>query len=167
MNADGSNLTRLTNNTFEDLLPAWSPDGETIAFASKRHRNWDIYLMDSDGTRQRRLTRSSARDSNPDWSPDGTRLVFQSNRHRNSDDLYAIESDGSQLERLTTGPTADWTPAWSPDGSQIAFTIANYDNGREDIAVLDLETAVIARFVISDSFDIEPDWQPVPVSTAP
>jgi TolB protein len=123
--------------------------------------------MDSDGTRQRRLTGSSARDSNPDWSPDGTRLVFQSNRDRNSDDLYAIQSDGSQLECLTTGPTADWTPAWSPDGSQIAFTIANYDNGREDIAVLDLETAVIARFVISDSFDIEPDWQPVPVNIAP
>jgi hypothetical protein len=33
--------------------------------------------------------------------------------------------------------------------------------------VLDLETAVIVRFVISDSFDIEPDWQPVPVSLAP
>jgi TolB protein len=123
--------------------------------------------MDSDGTHQRRLTRSPARDSNPDWSPDGTRLAFQSNRHRNSDDLYSILSDGSDLERLTTAPMADWAPAWSPDGSQIAFTTANYDNGREDIAVLDLETAVIVRFVISDSFDIEPDWQPVPASTAP
>jgi len=143
------------------------PDGGRIAFTSKRQRNWDIYLMASDGTDRRRLTGNAARDSNHDWSPDGTRFVLLSNRRRNSDDLYSILSDGSELERLTSGPTADWTPTWSPDGAQIAFTTANYHNGREDVAVLDLETAVIVRFVTSDSFDLEPDWQPVPVSTAP
>jgi Tol biopolymer transport system component len=87
-------------------------------------------------------------------------LVFQSRRHRNWD-LYSIRADGSGLERLTTHATADWAPAWSPDGTQIAFTMANYASYREDVAVLDLDTSVVVRFVMSDSLDLQPDWQPL------
>jgi TolB protein len=89
--------------------------------------------------------------------------VFQSHRHHNWD-LYSVLADGSGLERLTTSVTADWAPAWSSDGSQVAFTTANYDNGREDIAVLDLESSVVLRFVVSNTLELEPDWQPVPLA---
>jgi Tol biopolymer transport system component len=58
MNADGSDLIRLTRNRFEETLPAWSPDGLTIAFASRRDRNTDIYLMNAEGSDQVRLTHS-------------------------------------------------------------------------------------------------------------
>lgn len=166
MNADGSDVTRLTDNRFEEFLPAWSPDGATIAFTSRRHKNVDLYLMALDGTNVRRLTRNSAFDSNPDWSPSGDRIVFQSQRHHNWD-LYSTLPDGTGLHRLTHGATADWAPAWSPDGSQIAFTIANYSIGREDVAVLDLETSIVVRFVIPETFELEPDWQPTPAIANP
>ena len=161
MNADGSGLTRLTYNRFEDVEPAWSSDGATIAFTSRRHGNTDIYLMAQDGSDQERLTHSAAGDGNPDWSPDGTRLVFQSNRRDRNWDLYTIRPDGSGLEQLTSDPTIEATPAWSPEGRQIAFTIARYSHDREDIAVLHLDSSVLVRFVIRDSFELEPDWQPV------
>jgi TolB protein len=165
MNPDGSNLTRLTNNNLEDVLPAWSPDGATIAFASERHHNWDVYLMSPDGTDQRRLTRNAAPDQNPDWSPDGSRVVFESRRHRTWD-LYSIGLDGSGLDRITTGATTlDWAPAWSPDGAQIAFTVANYANRREDIAVFDLDSSITVRYVTPETFDLEPDWQPLPATS--
>lgn len=164
MNADGSNLTRLTNNRVEDVLPAWSPDGATIAFASERRRNWDVYLMNPDGTNQRQLTRNPAPDQNPAWSPDGSRVVFASRRHRNWD-VYSIVLDGSGLARLSTGATLDWAPAWSPDGTQIAFTVANYAEGREDVAVFDLESSITVRYVTPETFDLEPDWQPLPASS--
>ena len=51
MNADGSNPTRLTNNSDVDFLPAWSPDGTSIAFVSRiGEGNFEIYVMDADGS---------------------------------------------------------------------------------------------------------------------
>ena len=56
MNPDGSNQTRLTNNTATDYYPAISSDGNQIAFASNRNGNSEIYVMNADGTGQIRLT---------------------------------------------------------------------------------------------------------------
>ena len=53
MNADGSDLTRLTNATGADLAPAWSPDGRSIAFTSNRDGNAEIYVMNASGLGRR------------------------------------------------------------------------------------------------------------------
>ena len=166
MNADGADLIRLTHDRFEDSVPDWSPDGTTIAFASRRHRNTDIYLMATDGSDLRRLTHLRAIDEDPDWTSDGSRLVFQSNRHnRHTDfDLYAMAPDGSGLQRLTTSPAVEWAPAWSPDGTRVAYTLARYTRGTEDIALLTLGSPVVVQFVMADSLELEPDWQPVPTT---
>ena len=56
MDADGSNLTRLTNAPTADWFPSWSPDGQKIAFVSKRSGSTAIYVMNADGSNQTRLT---------------------------------------------------------------------------------------------------------------
>lgn len=164
INADGTNQTQLTHDRLPDETPAWSPDGSTIAFASRRHHNWDLYLMSPDGSALERLTHVKAFDGNPDWSPDGSQIVFQSNRRNRpgNDDLWVIRSDGSGIRRLTNSSATEWAPAWSPDGTKIAFTIARYEGGVEDIAILNMGSPVITRFVIPDSFELEPNWQAVP-----
>ena len=57
----------------------WSPDGRTIAFATRRRSSIDLWLMDADGTNERIL--ASDIDANhgvgPVWSPDGERIVYQ------------------------------------------------------------------------------------------
>ena len=68
MNADGSGQTRLTNNAV-DLLPAWSPDGQRIAFASTRDGNSEIYVMNADGSGQTRLTNNPAATNIPPCRP--------------------------------------------------------------------------------------------------
>jgi len=66
MNADGSNVVRLTEQS--GRAPAWFP-GNLIAFVTTRDGNEEIYTMNSDGSNQRRLTSNSADDNSPAWSP--------------------------------------------------------------------------------------------------
>jgi Tol biopolymer transport system component len=73
MDADGSNIQRLTDNEKVDARPAWSPDGKRIVFHSNRDGNTDdrteleIYVMDANGFNVHRLTFNKAVDGHPDW----------------------------------------------------------------------------------------------------
>ena len=80
MNADGSEVTRLTNSPAFDQMPAWSPDGTKIAFMSSRDGNPEIYVMNADGSGQTRLTNNPGMDARPSWSRNGDFIVFTSTR---------------------------------------------------------------------------------------
>src|SRR5216117_710181 len=125
MNANGTEIQRLTDHLAFDFWPSWSPDGTRIAFASDRASrpdtvNLDLYVMNADGTGLVRVTTDTALDDEPVWAPDGVRLAFRSNRDGN-DEIYVANDDGSGLMRLTTSPGHDVQPAWAPDGNKIAF----------------------------------------------
>ena len=64
--SDGSAPTRLTSNIVNDGHPAWSPDGERIAFVSEQDGDREIYVMDADGTGPTNLTNDPRSDS---WWP--------------------------------------------------------------------------------------------------
>ena len=130
MNKDGSHLKQLTFNAFDDEVPAWSPDGRTIAFERDfdpifGQADYDIFTMRADGTRQRNLTNSPGiQDYDPDWSPDGGRLAIVSERDGDAE-IYTMKPDGSRVRQLTDNATPfafDGDPNWSPDGRKIAFT---------------------------------------------
>ena len=71
MNADGSDVTRLTENPGHDWRPDWSPDGQLIAFTSERDGDLDIYVMNADGSGVTQLTNNPGYDLDPAWSPGG------------------------------------------------------------------------------------------------
>ena len=119
MDTDGTNQTRLTN-TGNNQTPAWSPDGNKIAFGSNRDGNYEIYAMNGDGTDQTRLSTSDGGDIEPAWSPDSSKIAFRSDRDGNGE-IYVMNADGSDQTRLTDNPAFDAYPSWSPDGSKIAF----------------------------------------------
>ena len=117
MDADGSNVSRLTTtggggNSGFSGHPAWSPDGERIAFSSNRiYSQVEIYVMNADGSGLTQLTFDSANDDCATWSPDGASLVFHSDRSGNYD-IWKMNADGSNLTQLTTDPGADLFPYW-------------------------------------------------------
>jgi Tol biopolymer transport system component len=125
---DGRQPVRLTEGDDRNLLPAYSPDGRTIAFTSDRDGNYEIYRMNADGSQVRRLTRNGGGNRAPTWSPDGLHIAFDSDRDGNHE-IYVMDADGSNPINLTKHPGYDADPAWSPDGRRIAFASERARNG--------------------------------------
>lgn len=110
MNADGTNPTRLTNNTANDSDPVWSPDGKRIAFFSRGFEREGVYEIDATGGNERRITNGLPYD----WSPDGQRLLITDlDPAANALAVYAVNADGSNRIRITnTGGIDSRTPVW-------------------------------------------------------
>ncbi len=89
---------RRPSGLFFQIDPAWSPDGSTIAFASKRSGTFDLYAMSRDGSGTRRLTSTKEDDTQPTWSPDGDRIAFARGA---SSRLFVMNADGSGARRVT------------------------------------------------------------------
>jgi Tol biopolymer transport system component/DNA-binding winged helix-turn-helix (wHTH) protein len=112
----------LISSTGYDLSPEFSPDGKSIAFASTRSGNFEIWVTDSTGERSVQLTAfDRGITGSPRWSPDSRRIVFDA-RPADSADIYVIGTEGGQPRRLTTDPAEDIVPSWSRDGSWIYFS---------------------------------------------
>jgi TolB protein len=157
MNADGSQVSRLTNNPGVDVFPSWSPDGSQIAFTSDMNGNPDIYVMNSDGTNLVRIVDDPASDVLPAWSPDGKTIAFVSDRDGN-DEIYIANLDGSGLKRLTHDPGDDDFPDWSPDGEWLVF--ASTRDVNSEIYKMDRDGKNLIRLTDDPATDSTPAWSP-------
>ena len=160
INGDGSGLQQLTNAGWRNDDPAWSPDGNKIAFTSERDGNYDdIYVMNSDGTGVTRLTNYPYVDREPAWSPDGTRIVFTRwLTETNEPVLVVMKADGKDQTQLTNG--YDSQPDWSPDGSKIAFKRYYAGTNSDDIFVIEIAGTNLVNLTNWDSNESRPAWSP-------
>ena len=162
MKPDGNDLRVLTHNEVYEFDPAFSPDGNRIAFSSARH-SWpsdDVFTMNTEGTDVKKLTFRLADDFAPSYSPDGTKIAFTGSDGPQFN-IYVMNADGSGVRRLTTDPENEGRAQWSPDGTQIAF-----DSGRSgggDIYVMDAqggEHASLRRLTTWSEQDRQASWSP-------
>jgi len=101
-----------------DGEPAWSPDGETIAYVSERPGRYEIHLVRRDGSGDRQLTDDDADFSELRWYPDGSRLAAIRCR-RNRFDLVSVDAATGAVELLAPGGV--WgAPAWTATGDVVA-----------------------------------------------
>lgn len=165
MDPDGSNQVRITNNAAYDDQPAWSPDGNKIAFMSDRSGNFEIYSMNSDGTGVTKLTNNVAADGFPSWSPDGSKIVFVSGDLRSPDtfEIYLMNADGSNRTRLTNDAVIDGVPTWSPNGSRIVFMsgATNFFNF-DDFEIFSMKPDGTNRIQLTSNtvMDAQPSYSP-------
>ena len=132
--ADGTGLTRLTDDPAFDGQPVWSPDGSQILFVSKRDGDTDIYSMKPDGSEVIRLTDDPAVDHSPAWSPNGELIAFISERG-GTPDVYLMRADGSEQTPFIVGKGNEMTPAWSYTTAELAFV--SDQSGEFDVYVSD------------------------------
>ena len=150
-------LFRLTSDPAPDVEPALSPDGDRLAFSSRRDGNWEIYLLDRDGALTR-LTHNTHYDGDPAWSPDGQYIAFESYRAWDID-IWVMRADGSEKRNLTPRvPAGDCDPAWSPDGRFIAFSSWRY--GDKDIFLIEVETGETIQLTNATTDEDSPAWSP-------
>ena len=161
VDVSGANLTQLTNNAALDERPAWSPDGDRIAFTSDRDdaAGWgEIFVMDADGSDPTNLTSSvGVLEIGSAWSPDGNKIAFQSFRDGYGE-IYVMDADGANQTNLTNDPAGAGSPAWSPDGGKIAFVSDRARPGIVSIWVMDADGSNPTQ--ITRSYDLGPVWSP-------
>jgi hypothetical protein len=103
-------VSLLTGTSYD---PAWSPDGNRIAFVSQEPGNDEIYVVARDGTNLTRLTANTWEwDKHPSWSPDGRQIVFDSNRVTGRRQLWIMDATGANQRLLLTSPYNDHSPIW-------------------------------------------------------
>lgn len=151
MDADGKNSKRITNHSagsdrpspyYNDSYPAWSPNGEKIAFLSDRANGWrEIYLMNPDGSDVTQITFHNTPHFNLAWTPDSARLTFDARMDGHiyaagspSWGIYSINAsvsrynwgDDLQPFKNNTESQIEWDTAFSPDGETVAFNFGDY-----------------------------------------
>lgn len=168
INVNGTGYRRLTRDV--GAVPAWSPDGSTIAYqrynpAAGTSGLDELWLMNSDGSNQRQLTfppqnreisSQNGHDLMPDWSPGGDEIAF-SRSYRGRTDIYAIRADGGGLRRLTNKSGQHTWPAWSPDDKRIAFVSRH--RRKAAIYSMNADGSEQKRLTIERVDYAYPDWQ--------
>lgn len=148
---EGRILRRLTDARGYDAEGSWSPDGQTIVFASNRHAYapgalteeerkrfeqdpsafMELYLMDADGGNVRRLTQSPGYDGGPFFSADGSRITWRRfDEQGKTAEIWTMNADGSDQRPITRMGVMSWAPFFHPSGDYIVFATnaRGYDN---------------------------------------
>ena len=158
MDADGTNIQRLTNQPYVcDGSPRWTPDGKILfgrEYSLENYRS-EIWIMNSDGSDLHQV--GNVEGGSPDCSPDGSQIVYSSSADGDGE-IWIMNIDGSNPIQLTENQTEDWWPAWSPDGNEIAFQTNRH--GNHEIYIMNADGSNPTRITNNSADDWSPDWSP-------
>lgn len=119
--ADGYNPQTILTSDEPVMSPAWSPDGQRIAYVSFEKKTAEVYIQEVATGKRRKLVSYEGINGAPAWSPDGRRLALTLSRDGNPE-IYTMDLQGSGLRRITSSAGIDTSPVWTTDGRHILFT---------------------------------------------
>lgn len=163
---DGTNVRRLTRNTYYDAEATVSPDGRWILFTRQLDGKLDLWRMRPDGSGEVQITRTA------DWQeggsvylPDGETIIFRAwqieaqKQRRMPMTVFTIKDDGTGLKQITDEPGTNWAPYPAPDGRHFAF-VKLLPPGNFEIFIMNMETRAQRRLTYHEAFDGFPAISP-------
>jgi len=118
--ADGESAQSALASPEPIISPAWSPDGNQLAYVSFESRKPVVYVHNVSTGKRRLIANFKGSNSAPTWSPDGTTLALTLSRDGGSQ-LFLLSAAGGEPRRLMQSPSIDTEPVFSPDGKHIYF----------------------------------------------
>lgn len=120
--ADGNN-PRIIMESGEPLMsPAWSPDGQSLAYVSFEDKLPTVYVQTLKTGERHRVSARAGVNQAPAWSPDGKKLALTLSTRDGNLDIYVLDLATQSLTRVTDDPAIDTEPQWSKDGMSLYFT---------------------------------------------
>ena len=179
--ADGTGITRLTDDKAYNAEATVSPDGKRIIFTSTRDGDIDLYTMNIDGTDIRRITSRVGYDGGAFYSPDGRQIVWRAAYPVTAADtadylgllaqrlvrpaaleIWVANADGSSPRQVTHLGGANFAPFFTHDGKQIIFGSNHLDpKGRNfDLFLINVDGTGLEQVTTSPDFDGFPMFSP-------
>lgn len=146
-----------------NLTPAWTGDGNRIAFSSSRSGDPEIWVVDASGTGAHRITTFRGPDVSPTWNPRTNAQIAWVSGRTGLPQIYIMDQDGANIQRMTDGGYAI-SPSWSPNGQFLTFSWnRKYGPGApggQDIYVMDIATKRWMQLTHDAGSNDFPSWSP-------
>ncbi len=155
--SDGFGAVTILESKEPILSPAWSPDGERLAYVSFEQRRSMIFVQRLGDGKRDLVSSYQGVNGAPAWSPDGRTLAVVSSREGNAE-IYTINLQNKQTRRLTNHIAIDTEPAFSPDGSSIVFTSDRA--GRPQIYRMRMDGSGVQRLTFEGTYNARASYSP-------
>lgn len=156
--ADGANPRTVLQSTQPIMSPAWSPDGEQLAYVTFENSKSEVFVQQLQSGKRRSVASFDGINSAPAWSPDGRKLALTLSRNGNPE-IYVLEISSGELMRVTNNAQAiDTEAVWSPDGDNIYFTSDR--GGQPQIYRVPANGGRAERVTFEGNYNASPDISP-------
>ncbi|MBU1161318.1 MAG: Tol-Pal system beta propeller repeat protein TolB [Proteobacteria bacterium] len=153
---DGYDIRRVTHNNNITLTPAWSSDGQWIAYTSYARGKPDLYIKHLKEKRGSVVSEMGV-NITPAWRPNKFELAATLS-FSGDPEIYLLTGTGKVIKRLTYNKGIDVSPAWSPDGKKMAFVSKRA--GTPQIYIKNLDSGQDNRLTFQGNYNTQPSWSP-------
>ncbi len=149
--ADGHQVQTILESREPVLSPAWSPDGNRIAYVSfESDSRPSIYIHDLENNKRMVLKRYPGLNGAPAFSPDGNQLAIVLSKS-GSPDIWIYDLESHRLRQITRHYGIDTEPSWTADGRSIVFTSDR--GGKPQIYRIKLQNMAIERLTFEGDYN--------------
>lgn len=165
MDWDGEDIERITSHKSIALSPAWSPDGNKVAYTAfvqrskTKTRNADLFVYDIFSGKRNIVSFRQGMNSGANFSPDG-KYIYITLSQNATPDIYKLTAEGEMVSKITNGPhgAMNIEPAISPDGKKIVYSSDR--SGQPMLWTADADGSNPRRITFAGHYNATPAWSP-------
>ncbi|HNQ04776.1 MAG TPA: Tol-Pal system beta propeller repeat protein TolB [Thiobacillaceae bacterium] len=155
--ADSQNPITVVASPEPIISPAWSPDGQKLAYVSFENRKPVVYVQNLADGQRKAVANFRGSNSAPAWSPDGRGLAVVLSKDDTSQ-IYLLDLQTGEARRFTRGGALDTEPLFSPDGRWLYFTSDR--GGSPQIYRADIASGDVSRITFEGGYNVSPALSP-------